>query len=116
MTYPLAPDPDRAALGTASGWSRWGADRHRSIRMTANRQAEYAQHIAMALNAGVLEDAVPLGLEAQGQFKVDALDVLDALESAGLRLVVDERGEVREENVALIDARCRQRSSPCSSE
>ena len=77
--------------------------------MTANRQAEYAQHIAMALNAGVLQDAVALGLEAQGQFKVDALDVLDALESAGLRLVVDERGEVREENVALIDARCRQR-------
>jgi len=109
MTHPMAPAPERAGLRTESGWSKWIAGPHRSIRMTANRQAEYAQHIAMALNAGVLQDAVALGLEAQGQFKVDALDVLDALESAGLRLVVDERGEVREENVALIDARCRQR-------
>jgi hypothetical protein len=50
-------------------------------------QAELAQRLAHMLNAGVLQDAVSAGLEEQGQFKIDTLDLLDALESAGLTLV-----------------------------
>ena len=38
------------------------------------------------LNLGVLQDAVAVGLEEQGQFEIDILDLLDALESAGLQL------------------------------
>ena len=62
--------------------------------MAEGHQAEYAQRIATVLNIGVLQDAVAAGLEDQGQFKVDVLDLLDALESAGLKLVVDDGGEV----------------------
>jgi hypothetical protein len=50
-------------------------------------QAELAQRLAHMLNAGVLQDAVSAGLEEQGQFKIDTLDLLDALQSAGLTLV-----------------------------
>jgi hypothetical protein len=73
--------------------------------MTADHQAEYAQRIAKVLNLGVLQDAVAIGLEDQGQFHVDALDLMDALESAGLKLVLDETGEVAAANAALIEAR-----------
>jgi len=69
--------------------------------MTMDPQAEYAQRIVTILNAGVLQDAVALGLEDQGQFAVDVLDVLDALEGAHLKLVADEQGEVSRASAAL---------------
>ena len=53
----------------------------------AEQQTEYAHRLAHMLNAGVLQDAVAAGLEEQGQFEIDTLDLLDALESAGLQLV-----------------------------
>jgi hypothetical protein len=70
--------------------------------MTDGSQAEYAQRIATVLNLGVLQDAVAAGLEDQGQFKVDVLDLLDALESARLMLVVDDDGEVAAASAALV--------------
>ena len=73
--------------------------------MTEGNQAEYAQRIAKVLNLGVLQDSVAAGLEDQGPFKVDELDLLDALESAGLKLVLDEDGEVSAENAALVESR-----------
>ena len=73
--------------------------------MTEGNQAEYAQRVATVLNLGVLQDAVAAGLEDQGQFEVDVLDLLDALESSGLKLVLDADGEVSAENTALIEAR-----------
>jgi len=73
--------------------------------MTESEQAEYAQRIAKVLNIGVLQDAVAAGLEDQGQFRVDVLDLLDALESAGLKLVVDDDGEVTAANAALVESR-----------
>jgi hypothetical protein len=73
--------------------------------MAEGSQAEYAQRIVTVLNRGVLQDAVAAGLEDQGQFKVDVLDLLDALESAGLKLVLDEAGEVSAANVALVESR-----------
>jgi len=73
--------------------------------MTEGRQAEYAQRIAKVLNIGVLQDAVAAGLEDQGQFKVDVLDILDALQSAGLMLVVDDDDEVSAANAALVASR-----------
>lgn len=79
--------------------------------MTEGNQAEYAQRIAKVLNLGVLQDAVAAGLEDQGPFKVDELDLLDALESAGLKLVPDEDGEVSAENAALVESRRRDNPS-----
>jgi hypothetical protein len=79
--------------------------------MTEGNQAEYAQRIAKVLNLGVLQDAVAAGLEGQGQFRVDELDLLDALESSGLKLVLDENGEVSAANAALVEARRRDASS-----
>jgi hypothetical protein len=73
--------------------------------MTEDNQAEYAQRIARVLNRGVLQDAVAAGLEDQGQFKVDVLDLLDALESAGLKLVLDPEGEAAAANAALVQSR-----------
>lgn len=73
--------------------------------MTEGHQAEYAQLIAKVLNLGVLQDAVAAGLEDQGQFKVDVLDLLDALESSGLKLVLDTDGEVAAANAALVESR-----------
>jgi hypothetical protein len=73
--------------------------------MSATNQAEYAQRIAKVLNLGVLQDAVAAGLEDQGQFMVDVLDLLDALESAGLKLVLDPDGEVSAANAALVASR-----------
>ena len=73
--------------------------------MTDDNQAEYAQRIVKVLNLGVLQDAVAVGLEDQGQFKVDVLDLLDALQSAGLKLVPDDDGEVSAANTALVEAR-----------
>ena len=73
--------------------------------MTADVQAEYAQRIAAVLNAGVLQDAVVLGLEDQGQYEVDVLDILDALEGANLKLVPDEQGEVSRASTALVESR-----------
>jgi len=73
--------------------------------MTEGRQAEYAQRIAKVLNIGVLQDAVAAGLEDQGQFKVDVLDILDALQSAGLMLVVDDDDEVSAANAAMVASR-----------
>ena len=58
-----------------------------------DHQAEYARRLADMLNEGVLQDAVPAGLEDQGQFELDVLDVLDALGSAGLKLVRDDQPE-----------------------
>jgi hypothetical protein len=75
--------------------------------MTADRQAEYAQRIAMILNAG--DPRTRSGLEAQGPFKVDVLDLLDALEGGGLKLVVDELAEVPEASVALLEVRRQRR-------
>jgi hypothetical protein len=57
------------------------------------QQAADAQKLATALNEGVLQDAVAVGLEEQGPFTVDGLTVLDALVSVGLRLVRVERGD-----------------------
>ena len=79
--------------------------------MTDGNQAEYAQRIVKVLNLGVLQDAVAVGLEDQGQFKVDVLDLLDALESAGLKLVLDDDGEVSAANAAFIEARRREAPS-----
>jgi hypothetical protein len=73
--------------------------------MTEGHQAEYAQRIATVLNLGVLQDAVAAGLEDQGQFKVDVLDLLDALESAGLKLVLDPDGEAAAANAELVRSR-----------
>jgi hypothetical protein len=73
--------------------------------MTDGEQAEYAQRIATVLNLGVLQDAVAAGLEDQGQFKVDVLDLLDALESAGLKLVLDPDDEAAAANAALVKSR-----------
>jgi hypothetical protein len=73
--------------------------------MTESGQAEYAERIAKVLNRGVLQDAVAAGLEGQGQFQVDLLDMLDALESAGLKLVPDPNREVSAANTALVEAR-----------
>jgi hypothetical protein len=73
--------------------------------MTDGNQAEYAQRIVRVLNRGVLQDAVAAGLEDQGQFKVDVLDLLDALESAGLKLVLDPDGEAAAANAALVASR-----------
>lgn len=49
-------------------------------------QTEYARRLAHMLNVGVLQDAVAAGLEEQGQFEIDTIDLLDALQSAGLEL------------------------------
>jgi hypothetical protein len=73
--------------------------------MAEGSQAEYAQRIAKVLNLGVLQDAVAAGLEDQGQFMVDVLDLLDALQSAGLKLVLDPDGEVAAANAALVASR-----------
>jgi hypothetical protein len=73
--------------------------------MTDGGQADFAERIAKVLNRGVLQDAVAAGLEDQGQFKVDMLDVLDALESAGLKLMPDADGEVSAANTALVESR-----------
>ena len=75
------------------------------MAMTESGQAEYAERIAKGLNRGVLQDAVAAGLEDQGQFRVDMLDMLDALESAGLKLVPDTNGEVSAANSALVESR-----------
>ena len=72
--------------------------------MADDHQTEYAQRIAKVLNLGVLQDAVAIGLEDQGQFRVDVLDLLDALEQAGLKLVPDEEGEVPAANAALVES------------
>jgi hypothetical protein len=76
--------------------------------MSVHPQAELAQRIAMVLNTGVLQDAVWQGLEDQGQFEVDVLDVLDALDGASLKLVIDDRNEAAEASAALLASR-RQR-------
>lgn len=73
--------------------------------MTVHPQAEFAQRIAMILNAGVLQDAVWQGLEDQGQFEVDVLDVLDALDGANLKLVADEHSEASQAMTALAASR-----------
>jgi hypothetical protein len=73
--------------------------------VSASNQAEYAQLIAKVLNLGVLQDAVAVGLADQGQFLVDVLDLLDALQSAGLKLVLDTDGEVAAANAALVASR-----------
>ena len=73
--------------------------------MTDGNQTEYAQRIAKVLNLGVLQDAVAAGLEDQGQFEVDVLDILDALESAGLKLVLDTDDEVSAANTELVESR-----------
>ena len=62
-------------------------------RRGEDHQAEYARLLADMLNQGVLQDAVPAGLEDQGSFELDVLDVLDALGSAGLKLVPDDQPE-----------------------
>jgi hypothetical protein len=63
--------------------------------MAEDHQAEYAQRIATVLNIGVLQDAVAdRPSRTRVNFKSMVLDLLDALESAGLKLVVDDGGEV----------------------
>ena len=69
--------------------------------MSAHPQAEFAQRVVLVLNAGVLQDAVWQGLEDQGQFGVDVLDVLDALDGAQLKLVPDTDGEALEALAAI---------------
>jgi hypothetical protein len=54
--------------------------------MDTEEQAQMAQRLTHMLNTGVLQDAVAAGLEDQGQFRIDTLDLLGALESAGLIL------------------------------
>lgn len=72
--------------------------------MTSDSQTEYARRVAKALNVGVLQDAVAVGLEDQGQFEIDALDVLDALESAHLKLTPDNDDEVTQASTALVES------------
>lgn len=62
--------------------------------VSEENQALYAQRLANALNEGVLQDAVEAGLEEQGPFTVDVLSVLDTLVSVGLRLVLDDQGDL----------------------
>ena len=76
--------------------------------MTVDPQADFAQRIARILNDGVLQDAVAVGLEDQGQFRLDVLDVLDALENAGLKLAPDPDSEVSRINAALTASRREQ--------
>ncbi len=64
-----------------------------AVRMTEENQAAFAEMLANVLNEGALEDAVEIGLEEQGQFRVDVFGILDALASAGLKLVRDEHGD-----------------------
>ena len=73
--------------------------------MSIHPQAEFAQRVALILNAGVLQDAVWQGLEDQGQFEVDVLDVLDALDGARLKLVADADGAASEAIATLAEAR-----------
>ena len=108
MSHRAVASAARTAHRKGGSWSRWSASPGSSVRTTADPQAEYAQRIAMILNAGVLQDAVTLGLERQGQFEVDVLDVLDALDGAHLKLVVDERDEAARASAALIRARPRK--------
>jgi len=108
MSHRAVASAARTAHRKGGSWSRWSASPGSSVRTTADPQAEYAQRIAMILNAGVLQDAVVLGLEAQGQFKVDVFDVLDALDGARLKLVDDERGEASQASAALLRARHRK--------
>jgi hypothetical protein len=79
--------------------------------VTEGNQAEFAQRIATVLNRGVLQDAVAAGLEDQGQFEVDVLDVLDALESAGLKLGLDPDAEVAAASAALVASHLDEQSS-----
>lgn len=72
--------------------------------MAEDTQANYARRLAKMLNIGVLQDAVAAGLEDQGPFKLDALELLGALESAGLKLAPDETGTVAAENTAIVEA------------
>ncbi len=64
--------------------------------------ARNARMLAAALNNGVLQDAVEAGLEEQGPFTIDELSVLDALASAGLKLVRDDTGEASQAYTALL--------------
>ena len=118
MRRHTASSTERTAHRKDGGWSRWSASPGSSFRTTADCQAEYAQRIAMILNAGILQDAVVLGLEDQGPFEIDVFDVLDALDGARLKLVDDERGEASQASTALIGARHRKQGSsagrPCS--
>ena len=75
------------------GW--FGACRAMMGSVSDENQARYAKRLAAALNEGVLQDAVEAGLEEQGQFTVDVVSVLDALMSAGLKLVRDDEGDAR---------------------
>ena len=72
--------------------------------MADGNQAEYAGQLARMLNLGVLQDAVAAGLEDQGQFKIDALELMGALESAGLKLAPDDSGEVSAANSLLVES------------
>jgi len=72
--------------------------------VASDPQTEYARRIAKALNVGVLQDAVAAGLEDQGQFEIDVLDVLDALESAHLKLAPDNEDEVIQASAALVES------------
>ena len=72
--------------------------------MSDENQALYAQRLANALNAGVLQEAVEAGLEEQGPFTVDVLSVLDTLVSVGLRLVLDDQGDAEAAYTALVGA------------
>jgi len=72
--------------------------------VASDPQTEYARRIAKALNVGVLQDAVAAGLEDQGQFEIDVLDVLDALETAHLKLTPDHEDEVTQANTALVES------------
>jgi hypothetical protein len=58
--------------------------------MSDENQERLAKLLTRALNEGVLQDAVAAGLEEQGPFTMDVLSVLDALASAGLKLVRDD--------------------------
>ena len=58
--------------------------------MSEDRQTRFALLVVDLLNQGSLQDAVVAGLEDQGQFRLDTLDLLDALRSAGLKLVPDD--------------------------
>jgi hypothetical protein len=109
MTQDMTQTPERGARA-ARRWSRWGSGPGRSVRTMVDPQAEYAQRIAAVLNAGVLQDAVAQGLEDQGQFEVDVLDVLDALDCAHLKLATDEQGEVSQANAGLVASRRQNRA------
>jgi hypothetical protein len=61
--------------------------------MLPDNQVAFAEMLAAALNEGPLQDTVELDAKDPGPFTIDVPGMLDALASAGLKLVPDEGGD-----------------------